>query len=196
MQYISSDRVSLSFLDISILHNLCPLITMYIQCSIAPVEKAKRIQELMTTSWRRSQKSQPKRTNSMTAIGHASEESKSGERTVTYYHDKAKGIMGCPHYSKKACVSAPCCNEFFPCRFCHDELCDHKINRYEIDRFGCMVCDTVQPVGPECIKCSTKFARYFCEHCRFLDDDPDKSIYHCPDCNLCRIGRGLGIDYL
>eukprot|EP00741_Cyanophora_paradoxa_P007218 tig00001094_g6984.t1 len=30
---------------------------------------------------------------------------------------------------------------------------------------------------------------------KFLDDDPEKEIYHCEHCNICRIGKGLGIDY-
>ena len=34
---------------------------------------------------------------------------------------------------------------------------------------------------------------YFCPICKLFDDSPDAKIYHCPYCNLCRKGRGLGI---
>jgi len=39
------------------------------------------------------------------------------------------------------------------------------------------------------------FIRYFCGTCKFFDDDEKKSIYHCPHCEICRVGKGLGIDY-
>ena len=166
--------------------------------SLPPGEKARKIQALMTSAWRKSQRNKPKRTNSMKApeAKGASKGSKSSEEVVLYYRNKEKGMLGCQHYERRACISAPCCDEFFPCRFCHDEHCDHQINRYEINRFRCMLCGTIQPPSQNCVNCKVSFARYFCDTCRFLDDDPDKHIYHCPDCNLCRIGRGLGIDYL
>ena len=31
--------------------------------------------------------------------------------------------------------------------------------------------------------------------CKLWDDDPHKSIYHCNDCGICRIGKGLGKDF-
>ena len=37
-------------------------------------------------------------------------------------------------------------------------------------------------------------ARYYCSICHLWDDEPAHAIYHCPFCNLCRRGRGLGID--
>ncbi|CAN0460795.1 unnamed protein product, partial [Hapterophycus canaliculatus] len=39
------------------------------------------------------------------------------------------------------------------------------------------------------------FCRYFCAICRLFDDAPDKDIYHCPYCNICRLGKGLGVDF-
>jgi DNA-directed RNA polymerase subunit RPC12/RpoP len=32
-------------------------------------------------------------------------------------------------------------------------------------------------------------AAYFCNICRLFDDDSEKDIYHCPYCNVCRIGE-------
>ncbi|MFS7968420.1 putative transcription factor C2H2 family [Helianthus anomalus] len=60
----------------------------------------------------------------------------------------------------------------------------------------CMNCLKVQPVGPVC---STPFcnglsmAKYYCSYCKFFDDE--RTVYHCPFCNLCRLGQGLGIDF-
>jgi hypothetical protein len=31
--------------------------------------------------------------------------------------------------------------------------------------------------------------------CRLWDDSPTKSIYHCADCGVCRVGKGLGKDF-
>lgn len=37
-------------------------------------------------------------------------------------------------------------------------------------------------------------ARHYCSICRLWDDEAERSIYHCPFCNLCRLGKGLGVD--
>ena len=31
--------------------------------------------------------------------------------------------------------------------------------------------------------------RYYCDICKFYDDTESKEIFHCPDCNLCRLGK-------
>jgi len=61
----------------------------------------------------------------------------------------------------------------------------------------CMYCTTVQPVNDVCINpnCGKRVARYYCPECKLWDNDPNKNIYHCYDCGICRIGKGLGIDY-
>jgi len=227
-----------------------------IQCdtSLSGAERAKRIQELMTFSWRKSQQDLHAKESSMRrgstkslgrlrSAGHlppahgasglqqrsqssyfnsegrtmnlrhqagsnqtASEvdsdfgddeevEAFDEDEMLKSYHDEANNILGCEHYQRKCMISAPCCNEFFPCRFCHNEEMDHEIDRYAVDRVRCMVCSKEQPVARECIDCGTEFARYFCEPCKFYDDKEGKAIYHCPKCNICRIGEGLGIDY-
>ncbi|CAM9556797.1 unnamed protein product [Discosporangium mesarthrocarpum] len=40
-----------------------------------------------------------------------------------------------------------------------------------------------------------RMARYYCSICHLFDDAPDKDIYHCPYCNMCRLGKGLGVDF-
>ncbi|KAM0015307.1 putative transcription factor C2H2 family [Helianthus debilis subsp. tardiflorus] len=60
----------------------------------------------------------------------------------------------------------------------------------------CMNCLKVQPVGPVCSTPSCNglsMAKYYCSYCKFFDDE--RTVYHCPFCNLCRLGQGLGIDF-
>lgn len=54
-----------------------------------------------------------------------------------------------------------------------------------------------QPVTNRCVDsfCGVEFAQYFCSICKFYDDDAKKAIYHCDKCKICRIGKGLDIDY-
>lgn len=61
----------------------------------------------------------------------------------------------------------------------------------------CMYCAAVQPAGQDCINenCLKRVSRYYCKECKLWDDDPRKNIYHCYDCGICRIGKGLGQDY-
>ena len=33
------------------------------------------------------------------------------------------------------------------------------------------------------------FGRYYCNICKFHDDNPKKEIFHCLECGLCRLGR-------
>ena len=46
----------------------------------------------------------------------------------------------------------------------------------------------------ECRACHAGMARYHCSICQLFDDEPGRDIYHCPFCNLCRLGKGLGRD--
>ncbi|KAK1433761.1 hypothetical protein QVD17_10678 [Tagetes erecta] len=60
----------------------------------------------------------------------------------------------------------------------------------------CMKCSIIQPIGPTCstVSCNNlAMARYYCPICKLFDDE--RQIYHCPYCNLCRVRKGLGIDY-
>lgn len=111
------------------------------------------------------------------------------------YHDKAKSILGCKHYARKAVLVSPCCEEDFVCRFCHDEKhVDHKMDRYQVKEMKCMECGLKQPISQDCSGCGTKLAAYYCNICHLFDDDESKDIYHCPFCNFCRRGKGLGKD--
>lgn len=61
----------------------------------------------------------------------------------------------------------------------------------------CMHCKLVQPAAQTCANesCLVRLSRYYCDRCKLWDDDPGKSIYHCDQCGICRIGKGLGQDY-
>jgi zinc finger-like protein len=111
------------------------------------------------------------------------------------FHNQAHQVLGCKHYARKAKLIAPCCNKEYVCRLCHDEEnVDHSMNRYQVREMRCMVCGTRQEVKKSCSECGTLLANYYCNICHLFDDDPAKDIYHCPFCNFCRRGKGLGID--
>src|SRR5690554_1246043 len=59
----------------------------------------------------------------------------------------------------------------------------------------CMHCKTIQPAAQTCNSCHEQLARYYCDICKLWDDDSTKSVYHCPDCGICRIGNGLDKDF-
>ncbi|XP_048330069.2 zinc finger protein BRUTUS-like At1g18910 isoform X1 [Ziziphus jujuba] len=112
------------------------------------------------------------------------------------YRDPLKLSFGCKHYKRNCKLVAPCCNQLYTCIRCHDEITGHSLDRKSVTEMMCMKCLKIQPVGSTCSTPSCgKFsmARYYCRICKVFDDDRD--IYHCPYCNLCRVGKGLGIDY-
>lgn len=52
-----------------------------------------------------------------------------------------------------------------------------------------MNCQTVQPIQQDCINCKVRLGNHFCSICRFHDSTPNKPIYHCDKCGLCRVGK-------
>lgn len=115
--------------------------------------------------------------------------------TLKSYHDKSKGILGCKHYARKAVLVSPCCERDYVCRFCHDEKnVDHKMDRYQVKEMKCMNCGLRQAIGQDCCGCGEKLSVYYCSICHLFDNDESKEIYHCPFCNFCRRGKGLGKD--
>lgn len=104
-------------------------------------------------------------------------------------------ILGCPHYRRNIKLQCSACGRWYTCRFCHDEIEDHSLNRRETRNMLCMLCGCAQLASGECIKCGVRAAWYYCSVCKLWDDDPKKSIYHCNDCGICRVGQGLGKDF-
>lgn len=86
---------------------------------------------------------------------------------------------GCTHYKRKCHLLAPCCGEFFACRFCHDEVKDdnerdakkaHKLERKLVTRVRCMRCGTQQKSQQTCESCGVTMGEYYCGICNLFDD--------------------------
>lgn len=103
--------------------------------------------------------------------------------------------LGCPHYKRNIKLQCSTCYRWYTCRFCHDEVENHSLNRRETKNMLCMFCRCAQPAAGACVQCGERSARYYCCVCKLWDDDPGKRIYHCDDCGICRIGEGLGKDF-
>ncbi|KAL9613982.1 MAG: hypothetical protein Q9167_001531 [Letrouitia subvulpina] len=103
--------------------------------------------------------------------------------------------LGCPHYRRNIKLKCSICGRWYTCRFCHDNAEDHSLNRRETKYMLCMLCGSAQAASGICINCGKPSARYYCDVCKLWDDDPAKSIYHCYDCGICRVGQGLGKDF-
>ncbi|KAL6075070.1 RING finger and CHY zinc finger domain-containing protein 1 [Balamuthia mandrillaris] len=146
--------------------------------------KARRTQLVMSASWRRSQDK----------LRRSKAAPTEDELKPSYHED---GILGCSHYKRNNKIKADCCKRFFVCRLCHDAECDHAIDRHATKEMLCMLCQTVSPIGNYCNSDTCqgrRLAHYYCDVCKFHDDDATKNIYHCPDCGICRMGKGIGID--
>lgn len=104
-------------------------------------------------------------------------------------------VLGCPHYKRNVKLQCSACDRWYTCRFCHDDAEDHMLNRRETRHMLCMLCGYAQAAAELCRGCGESAARYYCDVCKLWDDDPQKSIYHCNDCGICRVGQGLGKDF-
>ncbi|KAG0483121.1 hypothetical protein HPP92_011205 [Vanilla planifolia] len=157
--------------------------------TLDPRRKAYLIQNLMTSRWIAAQQKLPQATTEETVgdfvLG-----------SCPSFRDPEKKIFGCEHYKRNCKLVASCCNKLFTCRFCHDKMSDHTMDRKSTSEMMCMQCLNIQPVATTCKTPSCNrfsMAKYFCSICKFFDDE--RAVYHCPFCNLCRVGRGLGVDF-
>ncbi|KAH9306204.1 hypothetical protein KI387_010608, partial [Taxus chinensis] len=157
--------------------------------SLDPRQKAYLIQNLMTSRWIAAQQKLPQ-----SRASHSGDEDIPGR--CPSYRDPDQKSFGCEHYKRNCKLRAACCGQLFTCRFCHDKVSDHSMDRRATMEMMCMKCLQIQPVAPSCTTSSCEgllMAQYFCNICKFFDDE--REIYHCPFCNLCRVGKGLGIDF-
>ncbi|KAH9327072.1 hypothetical protein KI387_007250, partial [Taxus chinensis] len=158
--------------------------------SLDPRKKAYLIQNLMTSRWIATQQQLPQTEACLFGNG----EEIPGQ--CPSYRDEEQSCFGCKHYKRNCKLLAACCGRLFSCRLCHDEDSNHLMDRKATKDMMCMKCLRIQAVAPTCATPSCEglsMARYFCSICKFFDDQ--RNIYHCPFCNLCRVGKGLGIDY-
>lgn len=103
--------------------------------------------------------------------------------------------LGCKHYKRNVKLQCSTCDRWYTCRLCHDEVEDHILIRHDTKNMLCMICGCAQRAGEFCVECGERTAWYYCGVCKLWDNDPNKSIYHCNDCGICRKGRGLGKDF-
>jgi len=120
-------------------------------------------------------------------------------------------VLGCHHYERACKLRHPVSGNLYTCRLCSEQEREANVtpttneketaplDRYAVTEISCMKCKTLQPSAQKCIntECDLHekgFAKYFCDICN-LYDDRDRPIFHCPYCNTCRMGKGLGIDF-
>ncbi|KAK7396848.1 hypothetical protein VNO78_18009 [Psophocarpus tetragonolobus] len=103
--------------------------------------------------------------------------------------------FGCEHYKRRCKIRAPCCNQIFPCRHCHNNTVvfsslllypyaihnsssnaadHHELVRRDVKQVICSVCDTEQEVAKKCSNCGVNMGEYYCEICKFYDDDVEQ----------------------
>lgn len=109
--------------------------------------------------------------------------------------DSEYRVLGCDHYKRNVKSQCVTCSRWYTCRFCHDAAESHVMAAKDTKNMLCMFCGTAQRAGEVCIECSEPAAMYHCSICKLWNNDPDRSVYHCPDCGICRVGMGLGKDY-
>ncbi|CAI9112382.1 OLC1v1012828C2 [Oldenlandia corymbosa var. corymbosa] len=151
-------------------------------------KKSQVMQSLMMSHWAVTQTKLK-----MTSAAHEKDEDLGQHPS---YLDSLNQIFGCNHYKRNCKLLAACCSKLFTCIRCHDDLTNHSVDRKTITKMMCMKCLVIQSIGPTCSnpECNDfSMAKYYCRICKLFDDK--RQIYHCPYCNLCRVGKGLGIDY-
>lgn len=109
--------------------------------------------------------------------------------------EEGRQLLGCEHYRRNVKLQCFTCERWYTCRLCHNDAEEHTLPRRNTKNMLCMLCGHAQRVGDVCTKCGESAARYYCNICKLWNDDPDKSIYHCNDCGICRVGEGLGKDF-
>lgn len=103
--------------------------------------------------------------------------------------------LGCKHYKRNVKMQCSTCRRWYACRLCHDDVEDHALPRAETKNMLCMLCNTPQAASQTCNMCGNQAACYYCSVCKLWNNDPEKAIYHCDDCGICRLGQGLGKDF-
>jgi Zinc-ribbon/CHY zinc finger/Ring finger domain len=109
--------------------------------------------------------------------------------------EQPKPHLGCLHYLRNVKLQCATCERWYTCRLCHDESENHTLPRRETKYMLCMLCSTPQRVSQICKTCNQQAACYYCSICKLWNNDPRKSVYHCDDCGICRLGEGLGKDF-
>ncbi|KAK8218420.1 hypothetical protein IWZ01DRAFT_538035 [Phyllosticta capitalensis] len=110
--------------------------------------------------------------------------------------EEEEPTLGCKHYKRNVKIQCFDCHRWHTCRHCHDQREDHHLNRRKTRTMLCMLCSTPQLAAEFCRHCQVRAAWHYCDICKLWDNDSTRSIYHCPDCGICRRGEGLGKDFI
>ena len=92
--------------------------------------------------------------------------------------------MSCNHLNTKHNIYLKCCNKYYNCYYCHNENNDHIVKKKDILKIRCNECYKEQELSNKCINCGIKFAKYYCNKCKYWSNE---EIYHCNKCNICYI---------
>ncbi|GFS30555.1 zinc finger protein-like protein [Actinidia rufa] len=133
--------------------------------TLDPRRKAYLIQNLMTSRWIAAQQKLPEARTGETL----SDEDLLG--CSPSFCDPEKHVFGCEHYKRNCKLRAACCGKLFTCRFCHDKVSDHSMDRKATSEMMCMRCLKIQAIGPICATPSCNglsMAQYYCSVCKFL----------------------------
>lgn len=154
-------------------------------------EKAYLLQSLAAARWATAQQ---ERLENARAAGQSPAFACEGQPAKSY-KDESSGLLGCRHYARCCRLVAHCCGREYVCRFCHDAVETHNMDRRATEVMVCMLCNMKQAVAGTCAGCGASMADYFCKTCKFFENEGgSKPTYHCQFCNLCRRGKGLGVD--
>ncbi|KAG6752916.1 hypothetical protein POTOM_042957 [Populus tomentosa] len=141
---------------------------VYRDSTLDPRRKSYLVQNLLTSRWIAAQQKSPQET--------AGENSTTADVMGCFptFRDPEKQVYGCEHYKRNCKLRASCCGKLFACRFCHDKVSDHTMDRKATLEMMCMRCLKVQPVGQICATptCNgLSMAKYYCNICKFFDDE-------------------------
>eukprot|EP01083_Nonionella_stella_P207311 753252_1 len=98
--------------------------------------------------------------------------------------------FGCKHFRRNCSYLCSCCNKWYFCSYCHDEIEStiidgHHLQRGNIIAIKCCNCGKEQKPNISCIKCNILMGYYYCEICRFWDNDTNHLLFHCDKCGVC-----------
>ncbi|CAL5990977.1 RING_finger and CHY zinc finger domain-containing protein [Hexamita inflata] len=108
----------------------------------------------------------------------------------TYSKYFTKEDIGCQHFVRGCQLLCNTCNKYYTCRFCHDEIEDHKFPKQETKMVKCIYCRCEQPFQQYCQNCKQCFGEQWCEICRAFCNigNESKPMYHCKGCDSCMTG--------
>ncbi len=111
-----------------------------------------------------------------------------GDGSGTQNTTQTQPVIQCSHYQRGCDMKCPTCQKFYPCRLCHDEHEDHKLDRFKVETVKCRKCGREGMPSQNCLACGHLFGKYYCATCH-LWDSSGKDIFHCDKCGICRVGK-------